>query len=36
MLAFSRKQVLEQRVLDLSSDVSEMDKLLGRIIDENS
>lgn len=35
LLAFSRKQVLEQRVFDLNSVVSEMSKMLRRIIGEH-
>lgn len=35
LLAFSRKQVLMPRVLDLNSVVSEMEKLLRRLIGEN-
>lgn len=35
LLAFSRKQVLELKVLDLNSSVSEMDKLLRRLIGED-
>jgi signal transduction histidine kinase len=35
LLAFSRKQVLEAKVLDINSVVSEMEKLLRRLIGEN-
>jgi PAS domain S-box-containing protein len=35
LLAFSRKQVLQTKVLDINSVVSEMDKLLRRLIGEN-
>jgi len=35
LLAFSRRQVLQPRVLDLSQTVQEMGKLLGRLIGEN-
>jgi two-component system cell cycle sensor histidine kinase/response regulator CckA len=35
LLAFSRKQVLQPRVLDLNSIVAEMEKLLRRLIGEN-
>jgi PAS domain S-box-containing protein len=35
LLAFSRRQVLRPRVLDLSQSVQEMGKLLGRLIGEN-
>ena len=35
LLAFSRKQVLQPRVLDLNSIVLNMDKLLRRLMDDN-
>jgi PAS domain S-box-containing protein len=35
LLAFSRKQVISPRVLDLNSVVVEIEKLLGRLIGEN-
>ncbi|MGB8321447.1 MAG: PAS domain S-box protein [Candidatus Acidiferrum sp.] len=35
LLAFSRKQVLQPKVLDLNSIVLNMDKLLRRLMDEN-
>ncbi|NQS97594.1 MAG: PAS domain S-box protein, partial [candidate division Zixibacteria bacterium] len=35
LLAFSRKQALELKVIDLSSVISNMDKMLRRIIGEN-
>ena len=35
LLAFSRKQVLQAKVLDINSVVSEMEKLLRRLIGEN-
>ena len=35
LLAFSRKQVLQAKVLDINSVVSEMDKMLRRLIGEN-
>src|SRR5262249_11777460 len=35
LLAFSRKQLMQPRVLDLSAHVREMDKMLRRLIGEN-
>ena len=35
LLAFSRKQVLEPRILDLNSIVGEVEKMLGRLIGEH-
>lgn len=35
LLAFSRKQILQPKVLDLNAIVSEMDKILQRLIEEN-
>jgi signal transduction histidine kinase/ActR/RegA family two-component response regulator len=35
LLAFSRKQVMETRVIDLNSLVTEMEKMLGRILGED-
>ncbi len=35
LLAFSRKQVLQLRVLDLNAVIAEMEKLLGRVIGED-
>ncbi len=35
LLAFSRKQILQPKVLDLNVVVSEMDKILQRLIEEN-
>lgn len=35
LLAFSRKQVMQPRVLDLNSVVTELEKMLGRVIGED-
>jgi two-component system cell cycle sensor histidine kinase/response regulator CckA len=35
LLAFSRKQVLEPRILDLNASVGEVEKMLGRLIGEH-
>jgi signal transduction histidine kinase len=35
LLAFSRKQVLQPRILDLNAIVGEVEKMLGRLIGED-